>query len=203
VLLELGGIETDRGNCAGAAVRYAESLKLCGEIRSQELLVNALAATGRLAVAAGWPEAASRLLGAAAALGEALGYVAPPRDQGRWQGAASAACSALGEQACAAAWAEGRALPAERAAAEAAAVLAAVDSVSAAGATVPTGNALFTRREQDVLQLLVEGASDREIAETLGLSYRTVTSHVRNILGKLEVASRTAAATQAVRRGLV
>ena len=42
-----------------------------------------------------------------------------------------------------------------------------------------------------------------EIAETLSLSYRTVTSHVRNILGKLDVASRTAAATQAVRRGLI
>jgi DNA-binding NarL/FixJ family response regulator len=62
---------------------------------------------------------------------------------------------------------------------------------------------LFTRREHDVLQLLVEGRSDREIAETLSLSYRTVTSHVRNILGKLDVASRTAAATQAVRRGLI
>jgi len=55
----------------------------------------------------------------------------------------------------------------------------------------------------DVLRLLAEGQSDREIAEALSLSYRTVTSYVTNIFTKLQVESRTAAATYAVRRGLV
>jgi DNA-binding NarL/FixJ family response regulator len=41
------------------------------------------------------------------------------------------------------------------------------------------------------------------IAETLSISYRTVTNHVASILAKLEASSRTAAATFAVRRGLV
>jgi non-specific serine/threonine protein kinase len=61
----------------------------------------------------------------------------------------------------------------------------------------------LTVREREVLSLLAEGRSDREIAGTLSISYRTVTSHVRNILDKLDVSSRTAAATLAVRRDLV
>jgi DNA-binding CsgD family transcriptional regulator len=61
----------------------------------------------------------------------------------------------------------------------------------------------LTNREMDVLRLLAEGQSDREIAGALLLSYRTVTSYVTNIFTKLQVDSRTAAATYAVLRGLV
>ncbi len=61
----------------------------------------------------------------------------------------------------------------------------------------------LTPRELDVLRLLVEGKSDREIADALGISPRTVMRHVTGILDKLGVSSRTAAATLAVRHGLV
>jgi DNA-binding CsgD family transcriptional regulator/transcriptional regulator with XRE-family HTH domain/tetratricopeptide (TPR) repeat protein len=61
----------------------------------------------------------------------------------------------------------------------------------------------LTTREREVLRLLVEGRSDREIADSLFISHRTVMRHVSNILGKLEVDSRTAAATHAVRHDLV
>jgi DNA-binding CsgD family transcriptional regulator len=61
----------------------------------------------------------------------------------------------------------------------------------------------LTERELEVLQLLVQGKSDRDIADELFISYRTVTNHVANILRKLNVDSRTAAATQAVREELV
>jgi DNA-binding CsgD family transcriptional regulator len=61
----------------------------------------------------------------------------------------------------------------------------------------------LTAREMDVLALLVEGQSDRQIAETLVLSPRTAMSHVASILGKLGVGSRTAAAIYAVRNDLV
>ncbi len=54
----------------------------------------------------------------------------------------------------------------------------------------------------DVLRLLVEGKSDREIAADLFISHHTVMRHVSNILGKLGVESRTAAATYAVRHNL-
>jgi DNA-binding CsgD family transcriptional regulator len=55
----------------------------------------------------------------------------------------------------------------------------------------------------DVLRLLAERMSDREIAAALSISPRTVGGHVTHLLGKLEVSSRSAAAVAAVRLGLV
>jgi len=54
-----------------------------------------------------------------------------------------------------------------------------------------------------VLRLLAAGHSDRQIAAALSISRKTAGNHVANILAKLGVESRTAAATLAVRRGLV
>ncbi|HYI13838.1 MAG TPA: LuxR C-terminal-related transcriptional regulator, partial [Thermomicrobiales bacterium] len=61
----------------------------------------------------------------------------------------------------------------------------------------------LTARELEVLRYIVEGRSDREIANTLSVSHRTVGHHVSNILGKLHVSSRTAAVTVAIREGVV
>ena len=59
----------------------------------------------------------------------------------------------------------------------------------------------LTPRELEILRLLADGVSDREIASLLSISPRTVNGHVTNLLGKLGVESRTAAATLAVRHG--
>ncbi len=61
----------------------------------------------------------------------------------------------------------------------------------------------LTPRELEVLAILVRGGTDREIADELSISHRTVQVHVSNILGKLEAGSRTAAAALAIREGLV
>ena len=58
-------------------------------------------------------------------------------------------------------------------------------------------------RETQVLRLIVDGHTNAEIAANLHLSERTVHRHVSNILTKLGLPSRTAAAIHAVRRGLV
>jgi DNA-binding NarL/FixJ family response regulator len=60
----------------------------------------------------------------------------------------------------------------------------------------------LTPREREVLGLVAEGASNRQIAETLVLSERTARTHVSAILGKLGLVSRTQAALWAVREGL-
>jgi two-component system, NarL family, response regulator LiaR len=70
------------------------------------------------------------------------------------------------------------------------------------GQPAPPGHDL-TERELEVLALLVAGLGNNEIAEKLVVSPATIKSHVSNILAKFGVASRTEAATIAVRQGLV
>ena len=61
----------------------------------------------------------------------------------------------------------------------------------------------LTQREQEVVQAVAKGLSNKEIAETLELSPRTVEAHLNHAYKKLGVGSRTEAAIQAVRLGLV
>lgn len=61
----------------------------------------------------------------------------------------------------------------------------------------------LTGRELEVLKLIGRGLSNREIANELSISHKTVKTHVSNLLGKLHLSDRTQAAIFAVRRGLV
>jgi DNA-binding NarL/FixJ family response regulator len=67
----------------------------------------------------------------------------------------------------------------------------------------PAGPALLTTRERQILALLGEGRSNREIANILVISERTARTHVSSVLSKLNLASRTQAALMAIREGLV
>jgi DNA-binding NarL/FixJ family response regulator len=60
----------------------------------------------------------------------------------------------------------------------------------------------LTERETEVLTLIADGRSNREIARALVLSEKTVKTHVSNILMKLDLADRTQAALWAVRNGV-
>ncbi|MFF2806754.1 response regulator [Streptomyces sp. NPDC058000] len=60
----------------------------------------------------------------------------------------------------------------------------------------------LTDREREVLSLIADGRSNREIARALVLSEKTVKTHVSNILMKLDLADRTQAALWAVRHGI-
>ena len=68
---------------------------------------------------------------------------------------------------------------------------------------MPERPQLLTPREMDVLSLLVQGQSNKEIARTLHLVEETVKDHVRHILAKLGVKSRTQAVLAAIRLGMV
>jgi DNA-binding NarL/FixJ family response regulator len=70
------------------------------------------------------------------------------------------------------------------------------------GGASPTDSPL-TRREREVLGLLAEGCSNREIGERLVISEKTASIHVSNILGKLSVSSRTEAVVAAISAGMV
>ena len=61
----------------------------------------------------------------------------------------------------------------------------------------------LTSREQEVLEQMAAGLSNRQIASVLGISEHTVKFHVSSVLGKLGVSSRAAAIRRGMRQGLV
>jgi DNA-binding NarL/FixJ family response regulator len=67
----------------------------------------------------------------------------------------------------------------------------------------PQALTTLTEREREVLRLLAQGLSNKDIAKQLFISERTARTHVSSILGKLELASRTQAALWAIREGFI
>jgi len=148
------------------------------------------------------PAGAAHLFGAAEAMRDEFG-MALPRDATEvdHDSAVERVRAALGEQALAAGWAAGRALPLEAAVAEALELSPVpVWDVVVRESAAPYG---LSPREREVLRLLVEGQSNAEIAAALYVGVRTVRAHVASILAKLGVPTRTAAASYAIRHGLV
>ena len=68
--------------------------------------------------------------------------------------------------------------------------------------SLPPAEEPLTDREEGVLKLVAQGLSNQEIGNRLGISERTVRSHVSNFLEKLHLANRTQAALYALREGL-
>ena len=74
------------------------------------------------------------------------------------------------------------------------------------GAPASTDSGLvagLTSRELEVLRLLVAGGSNREIADALFVSPRTVQAHLANLFGKLDVHTRAGAVARAYELGIV
>jgi DNA-binding CsgD family transcriptional regulator len=73
--------------------------------------------------------------------------------------------------------------------------------VRAPDAAAPDLN--LTARERDVLALLAEGASNRQVAQRLGISVHTAKFHVGSLLDKLDATGRTDAVAHAARHGII
>jgi NarL family two-component system response regulator LiaR len=67
----------------------------------------------------------------------------------------------------------------------------------------PTGVSMLTDREREVLQLIAEGLSSREIASMLGVSLKTVDSHRSNLMEKLDIHKASGLVRFAIRTGLI
>jgi DNA-binding CsgD family transcriptional regulator len=201
VLFKLAEATRAQGEVAQAAGLYRESLALAWEQGDQVGVADALLGLAAIAAAGGEYEWAARLLGAAEARRGATGADLDRVSRATWERTVGQVGAALEEAAVAAAWAAGRRLS------PAAAVAEAVAHPAPPGATAPLPAAAtalgLTRREVEILRLLVEGCSDRKMAEHLSLSPRTVSNHVYRLLAKLAVESRSAATAYAVRHDLV
>ncbi|MFC1978098.1 response regulator [Chloroflexota bacterium] len=69
--------------------------------------------------------------------------------------------------------------------------------------SVEKADADLSPREGEVLQLVAQGATNKEIADSLFISENTVKTHLKNIMEKLHLANRSQAAAYAIKRGLV
>jgi non-specific serine/threonine protein kinase len=191
-----------RGDLATTLDALRESLRLATAHGFDALAADALVGFAAVLATTGRPTPAARLLAAADTVRDATG-IAAFHHQEQYRRARSVVLSALGEPDFSAIWAEGRALPLGQAIAEA----LATDPASATTVRPAPGTAAarlgLTAREAEVLRLLVERRTDREIAERLFISPRTVSTHVAHICDKLGVRSRREAADEALRDGLV
>jgi predicted ATPase/DNA-binding CsgD family transcriptional regulator len=203
-LHSLGRVALAIGDLGRAAACHVEALTLRRTLADRHGVIADLERLAAVAVAAGQPEPAARLCGAAEALRAEIGVRRPPRDDAAHAAVVERARAALGAAfgpARIAGWREP-----DRATADA---LAFATDLATAAEPLPTAppapdhGAILSRRERDVLALLAEGQTDREIAAALSISPRTVETHVARILTKLGLHSRTAAVAYAVRRGLV
>ncbi len=78
-----------------------------------------------------------------------------------------------------------------------------VDAIARPGDASPTGVSMLTDREREVLQLIAEGLSSKEIAVKLGVSLKTVDSHRSNLMEKLDIHKVSGLVRFAIRSGLV
>jgi DNA-binding CsgD family transcriptional regulator len=205
-LQQLGDAARARGDAVTAVARHAESVRLAAEIGQPHRLAAALAGLAELTWAGGDPERGARLLGAAAVLLDGHGARLDPADRQQYERAATAARTTLGDDAFDRALAAGRALAPEATLAEALTVTP-VPPASEPGPTAGTPRAAdtpggLTAREVEVLRLIADGKSTREIAETLVISEGTVERHVSNLYAKIGARSRAEATAYAFRHAL-
>jgi non-specific serine/threonine protein kinase len=204
------GLALQRRDTARAAALLAEGLTLARQVGDRLTAADCLEAVAQVVVTDQAAQA-TRLLGAASAVRDAAGAPVADHLRSSHDETNAAARAALGAAAFGTAHDAGRALSLELAVAEAIVAVEAMlrpttaSSVASAqpadSGSVPGAD--LTPREREVLHLLAEGRTDREIAAALFVTTKTASNHVASILSKLGVETRTAAAAYALRHGLV
>lgn len=201
----LGRARLELGDLDRARAVLREGVTLGQRVGNKWYVIQALEGLAGVATAQGDWEQGARLFGAVEGLARTTGIAVHPADRAVNDRYLDAIRNGLDETAFASAWEAGIALPLEQAVADA--LRGHVDTEtrteSVPSSSDPATETGLTPREIDVLRLLSQGMSDREIAEALFLSPRTVGGHVSNVLSKLNVETRTAAAVYAVRHGLI
>jgi DNA-binding CsgD family transcriptional regulator len=203
----LGHVALAQDDVPRATTCFLESLALCREAGDRGGIarcLEGLAAVWTTRAQQGSCDGAfraARLFGAADALREAIGARLFPQERPAYDRAVDSARAGLGEEAFAAAWAEGRVFSLEEAV-----NLAPSDAHGAPGPRSKAAPAQpdqpLTAREREVAALIARGLTNHQIAAELVVADRTVDAHIRNILGKLRFASRAQVAAWAAEHGL-
>jgi non-specific serine/threonine protein kinase len=190
-----------QGDPSRARTTFAESLRLARQTGDHLATASCIEGfAGALAVTQ--PGRSVRLAAAANALREALASTPYPADRERLNRWLEVAARGLGDAATAVAEKEGRAMTLDQAVAYA--LTADERHTTADVRRRMTGRTFagLTRREVEVLRLVALAQSNREIANALVLSEKTVERHLSHIFAKLQVTSRTGAVRIAVQAGI-
>jgi DNA-binding CsgD family transcriptional regulator/tetratricopeptide (TPR) repeat protein len=190
-------IELVEDNIAEAYELLEQVVGLAQHEATESLIVDTAHVGGALAVAKGQFETGALLIGSARASRSRMGFAAPVADIALdWEGL-RAMRAALGEEQLERAFDKGALLTFDE-------IAGLIRSLKPDGSiSAPAIGHGLTERGLDVLRLLGGGGTNQEIGAQLFILPRTVQSHVANILAKLSVSSRAAAATLAEREGLV
>src|SRR6266516_488008 len=207
-LVVLGRVTAAQGDYAAAQALYGESLALAKELGFKRVIPAALEGLAAVVAAKGELAWAARLWGAAETLRETMGTLIPPVYRADYESSIAAARAQLGQKAFAFAWAQGRTMTLDQVLASLEpSSLAETASVTSAPAVKPPPQPTYphdlTAREVEVLRLVVQGFTDAQIAGQLVISKHTASNHVKSILSKLGVTTRTAATRFAFEHKLV
>jgi DNA-binding NarL/FixJ family response regulator len=187
-----GTIASRQRNYALACSRLAESLALFRELGEKWFVAACLEGLAEVYTTQKQTKWAALLLGAAAALREAINAPLPSAFQSSYERTLAIAHSQMSEEAFAAAWAEGKAAPLEQLleAWEEATLQELNISETASAEPPPASPDDLSLREVEVLRLVAQGLTNAQVAERLVISPRTVNAHLRSIYSKLEITSR-------------
>jgi predicted ATPase/DNA-binding CsgD family transcriptional regulator/Tfp pilus assembly protein PilF len=194
-LYRLGTLAQAQGDHQRADALHHEALRLQCEIGRLPGVAASLEALAGLAADQDCGEHAARLFGAAQSLREAHACPRPPAEQPAYGRAIARAQEQLSVEEFTTAWSQGAALSKAEAVAYAAKGRGPRQRPS-------TGWASLTETERNVIHLVVEGLTNREIGERLFVSPRTVQAHLSHVFAKLGVASRKQLAREAARQCL-
>jgi predicted ATPase/DNA-binding CsgD family transcriptional regulator len=198
LLQSLGQVLVRLGHRERAKAFLSAALRLSRLNGDRTVLARCLETTAELALPGGRAASSLRLLAAADALRDSITTPRRPSERRAYTDTLAAARARLAPDVSGRAEAEGRDMRLEEAVAEAETI---VGSRSMARAAAPSASRL-TYRQQQVMRLVAEGKTDRQIAAELVLSEKTVGRHLENIFARLGVSSRVAAALVATREHL-
>jgi predicted ATPase/DNA-binding CsgD family transcriptional regulator len=190
----------DQGDQRRAAALLAESMAFSKPIDDPGIVLGFFTSLGAVAAASGRAEQAALLFGTAEALSKRRGMESGPSELAWIEHVTAPIRARLSEPDFEKAWAAGRVLSENQAMTMA---LNIAQDIAEPSVIPQTTSENLTPRELEVLSLLVEGRTNQEIATALFVSHRTARAHVAAILAKLGVPTRAAAATYAIRHGLV
>jgi non-specific serine/threonine protein kinase len=202
-LLTLVEASFEQGDHRQATALIGDSLSISRELGTGVVAAEGLDMLAKLALAHGEPARAARLFGGANGLRESAGAALTPYTRSELERYASPARGRLDQATWEAAWAEGKAMGLKEAVEYALSEEeTAIPVPPASERPSADASSALTRREGEVAALVARGLTNRQVGAELTISEHTAATHVRKILKKLGLRSRSQLSAWVAQQGL-